>query len=212
MAYEPPNALRPDSSDPALLRATVEGLEHNERLDGLAARLRPIASRFGEGAIGEFLRGDTLGHALHPMLTDVPLGCWLAAGVLDVVGGKRSRPAAQRLVALGLLASAPTVASGLAEYATIDDRSVQRVGVAHAAGNLAVGGSYLLSWQSRRKGRHLRGVMFGRVGSGLACVSGYLGGHLSFARGIGVGERHPSPTPDPSLVEAARADAAFAPA
>ena len=107
------------SADP--IRTGVAQLESEERLDAVAAAIDPLAKKVSAGALGRVLRGDWLGHALHPALTDLPIGCWLAAGVLDVVGGRRSRPAATRLLGLGLLAVPPTVASGLAEFGTTDE-------------------------------------------------------------------------------------------
>jgi uncharacterized membrane protein len=174
---------------PEPLRATVERIEANSRLDAPARRLRAIAERVNEGPRGDALRGSWLGHAVHPLLTDLPLGCWLSAGVLDIFGGKASRRAAQRLVGFGLLAVPPTVATGLAEYATVDATPTRRVGAVHAAGNGIVAMCYLSSWRARRRGRHATGVMWGLVGGILAIATGYLGGHLSFGRGIGVGER-----------------------
>ena len=135
------------------------------------------------------LQGRWLGHALHPLLTDVPLGCWLSANLLDLLGGRRSRPAAQRLVGLGLMAVPPTMATGWADWSTIEDDGPRRVGVVHAVGNAAVGSLYFLSWRARRRGRHLRGAALGLTGGLLAMGTGYLGGHLSFARGAGMGQR-----------------------
>ena len=44
------------------------------------------------------LHSDVLGHSLHPVLTDLTLGCWSSASLLDVVGGPDSRRAATLLV------------------------------------------------------------------------------------------------------------------
>jgi uncharacterized membrane protein len=174
------------------LRATVQRLEADARLDEAAERLHDLAGRVADGSRGEALRGNWLGHAFHPFLTDFPLGCWISAGILDLVGGKSSRQAAQRLVGFGLLMVPPTVASGLAEYATIDAAPARRVGAVHAAGNGIVAGCYLCSWRARRRGHHGKGVMWALMGGALAWFTGYLGGHLSFGRGVGVGERGPA--------------------
>jgi uncharacterized membrane protein len=171
------------------LRATVATLEGNARLDVPARALRRLARQLANGPRGDALRGNWLGHALHPLLTDFPLGCWLSAGMLDLVGGKSSRRAAQRLVGLGLLAVPPTVATGLAEYASVEAPGTRRVGAVHALGNSVVAMCYLFSWRARRAGHHWRGVLWGIVGGLLAWYTGYLGGHLSFGRGVGVGER-----------------------
>ncbi|MDQ1057418.1 hypothetical protein QFZ23_001319 [Arthrobacter globiformis] len=42
-----------------------------------------------------------LGHSVHPLLTDVTLGCWLSASILDVAGGPQARHSAMVLVEPG---------------------------------------------------------------------------------------------------------------
>src|SRR3954449_5369192 len=79
-----------------LVDATKQ-IERNGRLDVPARLLDRVAGRLDGGAAGPWLRGEWLGHALHPLLTDLPLGCWLSAGVLDVLGGRGARHASQRL-------------------------------------------------------------------------------------------------------------------
>lgn len=181
----------------------VERIESDERLDAIADKAREVAESATSGRAGAVLRGDWLGHALHPLLTDLPLGCWLSASMLDILGGRTSSKAAQRLVGLGVLASLPTAASGAAELPGISDRRVLRVAMTHAAGNTGVLAMYMMSWRSRRKGRHLRGIMWALTGGGLAMASGHLGGHLSFARRVGTGERgqHHAPPDARSIVD-----------
>ena len=174
---------------PDQLRDLVSRLEANEQLDAVAAKLQPLADKAAAGRRGQVLQGHWLGHALHPLLTDLPLGCWVSANLLDLVGGRKARPAAQRLVGLGLLAVPPTMASGWAEWSSIGDDGPRRLGVVHAVGNVGVGSLYFLSWRARRRGRHLQGASLGLIGGLLAWFTGYLGGHLSFARGVGVGQR-----------------------
>jgi uncharacterized membrane protein len=173
----------------ASLQRLVDRLEAMDAIDGMVGPLRNVAGRVTGGERRAVLEGYWLGHALHPLLTDFPLGCWLAAGLLDVVGGRTARPAARRLVGTGLLFVPVTAATGLADWSTIEDPRPRRVGVVHAVGNVAVGGAYLLSWRARRQGRHAAGVAWGMAGGGLAWVTGYLGGHLSFGRGVGMGAR-----------------------
>src|SRR3954466_8335816 len=65
------------------------------------------------GPVKDPLSGTPLGHALHPFLTDLPIGTWTSSLVLDLFGGRDARPASRRLIAAGVLASLPTAASGL---------------------------------------------------------------------------------------------------
>jgi uncharacterized membrane protein len=119
------------------------------------------------------------------MLTDLPIGFWTSAFVLDFVGGRDGRRPARRLVGLGLL-SAPLAAwTGVAEWADAD-RGSQRVGVLHATGNSLAALLYLRSYLLRRRGRHLPAVLYGLLGAAAATAGGHLGGYLAFHRGLGV--------------------------
>ncbi len=190
----PPGFAGPGESEPAegsggMLDGIIEQVGANEALDPLVAKVSDVASKVGAGQLGASLRGRELGHAIHPMLTDLPLACFTSANLLDLLGGRRARPAAQRLVGIGLLSVVPVALTGMAEYDRIDDDQDRRVGAAHAAGNWAMTGAFLMSWRARRKDRHVRGTLWGLLGGGLAAAAGALGGHLSFRRGVGVGDR-----------------------
>ena len=178
--------MTPHTSDAAQLPLPARiavALENDERLDPAVDALGEVTAPLGAPGLGDVLRGAWLGHALHPSLTDVPLGLWTAASVLDLVGGPSARPAAQRLLGVGLLSVAPTAASGWAEWHR-SDRPSQRVGVAHAALNVAAIGLYAGSWAARRGDRHRLGTMLALVGAGTAGAAGYLGGHLAAVRKV----------------------------
>lgn len=158
-------------------------LEGAERLDAVARRIERVAATVVPvGPIRRVLRGEWLGHSLHPLLTDLPIGFWTSASLLDVIGGTRTRPAATALVGLGVVSAVPTVASGLAEFTTLE-RPDRRVAVVHAAANAIATGLYASSWLARRRGQHRAGVALGMCAAGAATVGGYLGGHLAFASG-----------------------------
>ena len=99
----------------------------------------------------DFLSGTWLGHPLHPPLTDVVVGAWTSALLLDLLGGRRSEEAADRLVAAGVLAAVPTAASGLSDWAELRGGS-RRVGTVHALGNAAGLALHMLSLRARRRG------------------------------------------------------------
>jgi uncharacterized membrane protein len=180
--------VRAATALPPLAQAAVD-LENDERLDPAVETLGRLTRPLAEGATGDALRGSWLGHALHPLLTDLPLGLWTAASALDVLGGEQARPAARRLVGLGLLAVAPTAASGWAEWHRTGRRE-QRVGVAHAALNVAGVAVYAGSWGARRAGRDRLGAALALTGAGLTGLGGYLGGHLTSVRKVS--SRHPA--------------------
>ena len=126
-----------------------------------------------------------LGHPLHPVLTDLPIGFWTSAWVLDLVGGDEHAPAAQLLVGLGLLSTVPTIATGAADWTSLPRRD-KRLGVLHAASNVAATALYGASFLARRRGDRRRGLVLGHLAAGAATVGGYLGGELVFTRRAGV--------------------------
>jgi uncharacterized membrane protein len=178
----------------ALLSA-AERLQKDARLDPLVERLGSVAAPFGRGSVRRALGGDWLGHALHPLLTDLPLGCWFSASLLDVVPLGGTAAASRRLCGFGVLFAIPTAASGLSDWTTLRSPSLRRVGAAHAAGNSGALVAYFLSWRARRRGHHVRGALLGFVGGFLAIGAGYLGGHLSFGRGANTGSTEPTAVP-----------------
>src|SRR5215204_2410045 len=128
------------------VRHGVIAIEQEARLDELAERMSKWTRPLSESALGDTLRGEWAGHAVHPAMTDLPLGCWLAAGALDVLGGRKTRHASQRLVGLGVVFAVPTALTGAAEYSRMDDVRTRRVASAHAAGNAAALLCQMGSW------------------------------------------------------------------
>ena len=181
--------MEPTERPPAIVRWT-QRLEDTAALDAPVSALEPkIRALFGSGARGSVLRGDWLGHAVHPVLTDFVLGTWTSATVLDVVGGNESSVAARRLIGAGLLAAGPTAWTGWAEWSDSGSRE-KRVGLVHAVTNGAAIGIYAASWIARQRGRHGSGAGLALAGAAVVGVGGYLGGHLAAARKVG--SRHPA--------------------
>ncbi|MGB8385953.1 MAG: hypothetical protein WCG47_32740 [Dermatophilaceae bacterium] len=83
-----------------------------------------------------------LGHSLHPVLTDLTLGCWTSAAPLDVLGGPSSRHAASLLESAGIALAVPTAAAGAAVWAEMTGGE-RRIGAVHGLGSDV--GSFL-SW------------------------------------------------------------------
>jgi nitrite reductase/ring-hydroxylating ferredoxin subunit/uncharacterized membrane protein len=164
-------------------------------IDALDAPAKAIAKQIRNllpdgGGVKDVLSGTWIGHALHPLLTDVPIGTWTSATLLDLCGGRASRPAAQRLIGVGLAAAAPTAWSGWSDWADTepDDDEVRRIGIVHALVNGGAIALYGASFAARRRGAHTTGVLLGLAGAGAMGAGGWLGGDLAFARGVGVNE------------------------
>lgn len=168
-----------------LLVTAMQKLENLHALDSVAQPVqRLVQAGVSSSGLEDLLRGRPAGHALHPILTDVPSGAWMSACVLDVVGGRAARPAARLLIGLGVLTAVPTAVTGLAEWAATDGRD-RRVGLLHAGINVLALNAYISSWSARGRGAHTAGVALALGGGLLVVVSGYLGGHLTVARKVG---------------------------
>ena len=163
-------------------------LEDDRRLDAPARALAATAAAVLRSPnVRDGLRGTWFGHALHPVLTDFPLGAWLSASLLDFVGGRAAAGASRRLIGFGLLMTVPTAAAGLAEWQAADQRA-RRVGVVHAGLNGVTGLLYFCSWRARHRGRQGVGVALAVTGGVVANASSYLGGHLSLVRKVGTAD------------------------
>jgi nitrite reductase/ring-hydroxylating ferredoxin subunit len=147
-----------------------------------------VRSVIKPGPLKDALSGSWLGHTLHPLLTDVTIGTFTSALALDWLGGRQSQPAAQRLIGLGLLSTLPTVSSGYSDWADTEvaNDSVRRIGIVHAAANFTAASLFAASWLARRSGDHGRGKALALAAGGVLGGSGYLGGHLTLAEGVGV--------------------------
>jgi nitrite reductase/ring-hydroxylating ferredoxin subunit len=168
---------------PAARIAQLEALDAPAKKIGKAVRtvIKP-------GPLKNALSGTWLGHALHPMLTDVTVGSFTSAVMLDWLGGEESEPAARRLIGIGLLSALPTVSSGYSDWADTEvaDESVRRIGIVHAAGNATAAWLFAASWLARRNGDHGRGRALALAASGILTGAAYLGGHMTLAEGVGV--------------------------
>jgi nitrite reductase/ring-hydroxylating ferredoxin subunit/uncharacterized membrane protein len=161
--------------------------EQIDSLDHVAVALaRAVERAAPDGSpVNEALSGTALGHPLHPPLTDVVIGAWTSALALDWLGGRSARPAADWLVALGVLSALPTTAAGLNDWATLDG-PIRRLGLVHATTNVVATGLFATSWLARRAGRRFVGRSLALAGYGTVSIGAFLGGHLSFRRGVGV--------------------------
>ena len=136
------------------------------------------------------LHGTWLGHPLHPALTDVPLGAWTVALMLDAMEGmsgrRELREGADAAVALGLIGAVGAAITGLTDWSESDDRG-KRVGIVHGLLNVAAAGIYATSYVLRkRKSSRQTAVSLSMLGYALGMVSAYLGGHLVMGEQLGV--------------------------
>src|SRR5215467_11821243 len=106
-------AVRPAGAEPI-----TERLERLKSLDPTADLLqRGIRAVVPpDTAAKDLLSGTWLGHPVHPPLTDVVIGTWTSAWLLDATG-RRARPFSQLLIGAGILAALPTAAAGASDWA-----------------------------------------------------------------------------------------------
>ncbi len=168
-------------SIPNALERLVVSLEQAAGLDRLGEAARPLTDAVGPGKAKDLLSGTAVGHPAHPLLVTVPIGAFASALALDL--SEIDPKASRRLIGLGLLASVPTIATGLSDWGDTEGAE-RRVGIAHALSNSAAIGLLGASWLARRAGGSGRALAW--AGFAVLGVGGWLGGHLAYALGVGV--------------------------
>jgi nitrite reductase/ring-hydroxylating ferredoxin subunit/uncharacterized membrane protein len=171
------------------MRTLQELVRRIEALDGLDRVSKPVTELVGRAVqpapVRNLLSGSNLGHPLHPMATDVPIGAWSMATLLDLLGGRQANKAADMLVATGMAAAVPAAAAGLNDWSDTYGPET-RVGLVHAAANTTALGLYTASLAARLRSRRGRAKVLGMAGFAVLVAGGYLGGYLSFALGVNV--------------------------
>jgi len=174
--------------------ATLPLIERLQWLEPVETELQKGVGRAFETVPGgrqvkNFLYGTWLGHPLHPVLTDIPIGAWTTAVVLDAVdsygGGGRYGRAADTALTVGLTGAAASAATGLTDWQATDG-GARRVGLAHAAANSTATVLMAASLILRKRRQRAAGRLCALLGYAVALGAAYLGGHLVFVRRIGV--------------------------
>lgn len=160
----------------------VDRLERFSSADTLLGVVQRMVQAVPLGRARDGLHGRWLGHPVHPLLVQIPLGSWLSAAVLDALPGQRR--AARTLITVGLLAAAPAAASGWVDWAELNHRQM-RVGIVHAAANITSVALYAVSLTARLRGHEAKGRMYGWAGLSVVGIGGALGGHLAYHQAAG---------------------------
>lgn len=166
------------------ISAAIARLEHASALDRLAEPVRTAIRRLlPTGATRDALHGVWLGHPLHPLAVQAPIGAFLSAAALDTLPGLRRET--DMLVGAGLVSSLPAVLAGAADLSETHEQQL-RVGLVHVSANVAAVGLYATSLGARRRGDGGRGKALGFGGLAALTFGGLLGGHLSYRQATGV--------------------------
>jgi nitrite reductase/ring-hydroxylating ferredoxin subunit/uncharacterized membrane protein len=164
-----------------------------ERVSALS---QPLYDRHRDNLVVELMHGGRwTGHSLHAALSDLPIGFWTGALVLDVVdeltgaassGGRGEDgrlDAATTLSGAGLLAAAATLATGATDW-TVSDGEDRRVGLLHGMLNLAATAVQGASLLARLTGHRRPAALLGLVSFGAVGAAGFIGGHLVQGRAV----------------------------
>jgi len=174
----------------------VNLIKRQEWLEPIADRLQPsIAEALSaNGYIGtkvaNILHGTWLGHPLHSVLTDVPIGSWTAAAVFDAVeeatGDRAMARAADAAISVGLVGAVAAAVTGLADWSKIGGGNPRRIGLVHGLLNVTATACYVTSLCLRRHRSRSAGRQAALLGLIVSSASAYLGGHLVYKEKIGV--------------------------
>ena len=168
------------------MQTVIKDIEGWSTLDPVAGKLAAWVEKVtGPRVVKNALSGSWLGHQLHPALTDVPIGAWAMATVVDAIGGKKGADVSRQLVGVGILGAVPAAWTGASDWSSSYGPE-QRVGLVHGLANSVGTLLQVASWVARRRGRHGTGAVLSAVGLGATGAAAYLGGHLTLVRGVGV--------------------------
>jgi nitrite reductase/ring-hydroxylating ferredoxin subunit len=140
------------------------------------------------GPAKDFLNGTWIGHPIHPPITDVPIGAWLGASLLDLADGGSGNGMARgadALVALGCVGAVGAAATGFADWQDQVGHS-RDVGTAHALINTSALALCSASLVLRLKGARGPAIALSLVGLGAAATGAFLGGDMVFRMGMQV--------------------------
>jgi nitrite reductase/ring-hydroxylating ferredoxin subunit/uncharacterized membrane protein len=181
--------------NPPLRHAISAFVENQTWLDKLSTPFQSwVTKLFGQPGepnrkVKDALNGTWLGHAIHPLLTDIPLGAWTGTVLLDLATLAQEDPGLERsadlTLLLGLLGAGGAAVTGVADWSDLYGTDL-RVGMMHGLLNGTITLTNIVSLILRRTGQRRTGILLSSLGYGLSLFSAYLGGELVFAKGVGV--------------------------
>lgn len=171
--------------------------------DALSTRVRQLLDRAGDARqpIRDALSGTWLGHPVHPAITDVPVGAWSAALVLDLFA---QRKAARIAIGVGLAGAFGAALTGLNDWLDTYGRP-RRLGVVHAALNGTATLLYTASFLARGRAAGA-GIALSTLGYATVALSALYGGELSLDEQIGVNHARSAEPPSDEIDVAALGD------
>ena len=173
----------------------LETIAQQTWLDPLAEPLSDAVHRAYDaaGETGRRLKnaahGTWLGHPLHSAVTDIPLGAWATALVLDIAdvatGDRGYGRSADVAIGFGLAGAAGAAVTGLTDWSETDG-SAKRLGLTHALVNIAATALFATSLAARLNGNRASGRRLSVAGLLAVSAGAYIGGALVYGKRIGV--------------------------
>ncbi len=158
-------------------------------LDGPAKGLQRVVNGFWKVArpLQSLVNGTWLGHAIHPILTDVVVGAWTVTLLFDIVGifvpSAGLGPAAEIALWLGVLAGLGSIATGLTDWKDGYGEEL-RLGLVHALIMTTTTVLYIVSGLIRLGAVDSDAArVIAIVGYVLVTGGSYLGGEMAMAFG-----------------------------
>jgi nitrite reductase/ring-hydroxylating ferredoxin subunit/uncharacterized membrane protein len=143
----------------------------------------------GGQPLKNFLHGTWLGHPLHVILTDIPIGSWTVAIIFDAMESMTKRKAygvvADAAVTVGLVGALGAAATGLTDWQDIDPPA-RRIGLVHGLLNVLSTSLFTGSFAARKRGARSTGRNLAALGYAISSMAAYLGGSLVYEQKIGV--------------------------
>ncbi len=173
----------------------VDRIADTPELDRVATPLSEavVAAFKNAGPVGSAvknaLHGVWLHHPLHPVLTDIPIGAWVATLALDAKAAatrdESYARAADFSLAVGLAGALGSAVTGLTDWSETYGRA-KRVGLIHGLLNVGATALMTTAYLLRRRNARRAGEAFTVAGIGIATAAAYLGGDLVYGERIGV--------------------------
>lgn len=178
-----------------MLSERVDMALDNQQLEETALKLsrslHEAVMQGGEGTrqLTDLLHGVWLGHPLHSVLTDLVVGAWSIGLFFDLASlfnqSRQAEQIADALTKVGNVAALPTLLTGLTDFSTIPEPAAN-IALAHAVMNNVGFGLQVASTSARNRGDRERAITLSGLAFACLLTGAYLGGHLSYAKKVGV--------------------------
>jgi len=159
--------------------------------EGLQKLIHEAFSSAGPGGqrAKNFLNGTWIGHPLHVILTDIPIGAWTTAllfDALDLASGRdRFAKAADTSVAIGIAGALGAAVTGITDWQDAN-APARRLGMIHGILNLSGTGLFAASLVSRKRRSRTAGRFLSLLGYGVITAAARLGGQMVYQHRVGV--------------------------